>query len=77
MWQKKCNTCNLYLPQQKTCQIMGQLMAGKVEPDGFCKWHNDHVARCEYCGAGTLEPVLTFIGDEVHVYCFNCIQQIR
>ena len=66
MWQKICNTCNLYISQQKTCQIMSPIMRGKMEPTDHCSKHNDHIAVCEACGQGTLEPFID-IDDGVNL----------
>ena len=77
MWQKTCKTCDLYIPQQKTCQIMGQMMMGKMEPTDHCSKHNDHIAVCEICGGGLLEPIIEMVGTEVHIYCANCYPMER
>ena len=72
MFQKKCNTCQLYIPQNRTCQIMIPAMAGKVDPTDHCSFHNDNLLICEICGGGLLEPIIEVVDDIPHVYCANC-----
>lgn len=73
MFQKKCATCQLYLPQHRTCQIMMPLMQGKIGPEDHCSQHNDHLAVCENCGAVLLESFVEVKEDGAHVYCERCI----
>lgn len=78
MFQKKCATCQIYVPQARTCQIMIPAMQGKVSPEDYCSKHNDHMGFCEVCGAGLLEPLIEVKDDNsVHVYCGNCINLPR
>jgi hypothetical protein len=77
MFQKKCQTCQLYVPQARTCQIMIPQMQGKIGPEDYCSQHNDHLLTCEVCGAGLLEPLIELIDGTVHVYCGNCINHPR
>lgn len=78
MFQKKCATCNIYVPQARTCQIMIPAMQGKIGPEDYCSQHNDHILFCEVCGAGLIEPLIEVKPDKtVHVYCGNCINQPR
>lgn len=72
---EKCNTCKLYIPQQKTCQIMPNL-AGRINPDDFCSQHKNHLEVCELCGVGLLIPIIRVQDNVVHTYCENCIQRI-
>lgn len=78
MFQKKCSTCQLYIPQSKTCQIMIPAMQGKIEPDDYCSQHNDHILACEICGAGLLEPFIYVDNDgKIHIACAEHINIIQ
>ena len=77
MFQKRCQTCQLYIPQARTCQIMIPAMRGKIAPDDYCSKHNDHLLTCEICGAGLLEPFIEVVDETTHVYCGNCINHSR
>ena len=75
---EQCQTCQLYLAQQKICQLMIPQMQGKIQPTDFCSQHMKDIPLCETCGAGVLTPFIEVIGDtEYHVYCPNCINQKR
>ena len=71
----KCANCKLYLPQNKTCQIMIPQMQGKIEPNDFCSQHHPEIALCETCGAGVLIPFIEVIDEDAHIYCPNCLAQ--
>lgn len=73
MFQKKCETCNLYVPRNFTCQLMIPQMQGKVKPTDYCSQHNDHLLTCERCGAGVLEPFIEYIDGKTHILCGQCI----
>lgn len=77
MFQKKCGTCRLYIPQRKTCQLMIAQMEHKIEPTDYCSKHNDHLPICESCGAGLLESYVEVIDGNAHIFCAQCIQRIR
>ena len=78
MFQKKCQTCQLYVSQNKACQIMIPQMQGKIEPDDYCSQHNDHVQVCEICGGGLLESFIEVDADgKVHIYCARCVSISR
>ena len=77
MFQKKCQTCQLYAPQARTCQIMIPQMHGKIGPEDHCSHHNDHLQFCEVCGAGLLDPLIEVVNGTVHIYCGNCFMQPR
>ena len=77
MFQKKCATCNIYVPQSRSCQIMIPAMQGKIGPDDHCSKHNDEMIFCEVCGAGLLEPFIEVIDGTVHIYCSNCLSNHR
>lgn len=78
MFQKKCQTCHLYLPQQLGCQIMIPQMQGKINPDDYCSQHNDHILTCENCGGGLLESFIEIDADgKPHIYCAHCITMLR
>lgn len=74
MFQKKCDTCNLYVRQSLTCQIMVPQMAGRVQPTDYCSKHNDHLPICERCGAGLLDPIIEVFDGKVHILCAQCNQ---
>lgn len=73
MFQKKCQTCQLYVPQTHACQIMVPQMQGRIGPEDYCSKHKDHLLICEVCGAGLLAPIIEVVNDTVHVYCDNCV----
>ena len=77
MFQKKCQTCQFYIPQTSTCQIMITQMQGKIKPEDYCSQHNDHILACEVCGGGILEPFIEVVDGKVHIYCGNCIHLPR
>ena len=77
MFQKKCETCQIYVPKTQSCQIMGPQMQGKIKPTDYCSHHNDHLVFCEVCGAGLLSPYIEVIDGEVHVYCDRCLMSHR
>ena len=78
MFQKKCQTCHLYVPQNKACQIMIPQMQGKIEPDDYCSQHNDHILTCEICGGGLLEPFIYIDKDgKTHIACGEHINMIQ
>lgn len=71
----KCHSCKLYLPQQKTCQLMIPQMQGQIQPDDYCSQHKTNIEVCDKCGSGLLVPFIQQKGDTIHVYCGNCISQ--
>ena len=72
----KCHSCKLYIPQQKTCQLMIQQMQGRIEPDDYCSQHIQDIPICEGCGAAILVPYIQVRGNEAHIYCVNCCAAI-
>ena len=72
---KYCNTCKIYIPQAKTCQLMPTLQ-GKIEPTDQCSQHKDELEQCEKCGRGILDVYIRVIDNVVHVYCQDCIRNI-
>lgn len=72
---KCCNTCKIYIPQVKTCQLMPSLQ-GQIKPDDYCSQHKDEIEQCELCHKGILKPYLRVVDDIVHVYCEECISRI-
>ena len=72
-----CANCRIYLAEQKTCQLMQQMMAGKIEPTDFCSHHMSEANKCDSCKRGVLEPIFV-IFDENHIgtYCENCYRAI-
>ena len=77
MFQKKCETCAIYLPQNLTCQIMTPAMQGKIKPTDYCSHHKDksELLTCDVCGRGLLNPIIETKDDGVHVYCDICLAQ--
>lgn len=73
--RKYCNTCKLYIPQQKTCQLMPNL-AGIITEKDYCSQHKDYIEQCELCGVGLLKPIIRYQDNIVHTYCINCIARI-
>ena len=71
----KCETCALYVPQARTCQIMIPQKQGKISPTDYCSLYVNKIDQCEICGAGLLESIIEVIGDETHFYCQNCLIQ--
>lgn len=65
-----CGNCGLYLPEQKTCQIM-QAFQGKMNPKDFCSKH-PQVYICDVCHRGTLNPTYEVLEDKVIILCENC-----
>ena len=76
MFQKKCQTCKLYIPASQTCQIMIAPMQGKIKPTDYCAHHTETLYQCEICGGGLLEPIFATIDGVVHVYCAQCLNRI-
>jgi len=74
MFQKKCETCAIYVPSAQTCQIMGSAMQGKIKPTDFCSKHIDigQMPICSKCQRGTLEPIIEKQGNEYKIYCPSC-----
>ena len=68
----KCHSCKLYLPQQKTCQLMIPQMQGRIGPDDYCSKHMSDIAICEHCGGAILTPYVRIVNNTVHTYCANC-----
>ena len=70
----RCNKCKLYIPAQRTCQIMIPQMQGKISPEDYCSQFQAEVNVCEICGGGILQPFIEIEGeDKVHTYCQNCL----
>lgn len=71
----KCATCKLYIPQQKTCQLMIAPMQGQIEPTDYCTKYVDKIEYCELCGNGILAPLIEASANgEVHTYCASCLK---
>lgn len=73
MFLRKCETCKLYIPNEKTCQIMAPIMKNKILPQDFCSKYTNTIYQCEVCGVGILWPVILTIDGINHTYCENCI----
>ena len=70
---QKCATCLLYIPKQKTCQLMPNI-PGKIKPTDFCSQHKNFVYTCARCGRGTLDPVFEIDEQTQNIIVFssNC-----
>ena len=71
----RCSKCKLYRPNERTCQIMIPQMQGKISPNDYCSQIQTEIEYCEICGGGLLVPIIEIIGDEVYIYCQNCLLQ--
>lgn len=66
-----CGKCALYLPAQKTCQIMPAFQ-GKMEPTDFCSKFKNFLYICDVCHQGTLNPTFEVLEDKIITLCENC-----
>ena len=70
---KTCGTCQLYVREQLTCQLMPGLQ-GCIKPEDYCSQHKDEILLCELCGSGLLDVfVRVDEGGQAHTYCGQCI----
>ena len=67
-----CETCALYIPWARSCQIMSPLLQGKIKVNDYCTQYRSFLHRCERCGNGTLAPIIEAIDGITHIYCENC-----
>lgn len=75
MFQKKCETCKIYIPQQQTCQLMPNFQ-GRIKPTDYCSQHKDFLYHCVYCGAALLDVFVRVEEDgSVHTICGNCVNR--
>ena len=70
---KYCISCGLADPTKTTCQLTG-LPIDNPQKD-FCSKHTYELARCEWCGAPTLHPIVYSIYDEYHSICGKCSEK--